>query len=179
MTGFIIGVVLVIALVAIAIVAFVYFGSRGEQSETTTHTETPKEGGAPNELDLLFDQLADALLELKLSDASKEVFDKAMLVVDRLYELLPKFIEKHGSTELAFVLVQVGKNYLPNLLIPYSEMSRTAQQNKESELVDALALLLDQIKKIEESYDKGEEDRFETEATFLKKRFLGESIEAS
>lgn len=179
MLGFVFGALLAIMLV---VVGLAFFNKRPDSRATKEVRNEPaqpaNESSSSSELDQLFGRLADCLLELRLSEASQVVFDNAMQVVDKLYLLLPQFVEKHGRTELAFVLVQIGKNYLPNLLTPYSEMSRAAQQSKEQELINALALLQKEIQKVQDIYDRGEVNSFETEAIFLKNKFLAQTIEA-
>lgn len=182
MSGFILGAVFVLLVIAVVIYMVTKKrtgdgGGTWVSPEPTTRKNEPV--AVPNELDQMFGKLADLLLELRISGASQSVFDAARQVVDGLVQLLPKFTAEYGHTELAFVLVQIGKNYLPNLLTPYSKLSRQTQQANEGELQGALTVLMEEIVKVQGIYERGEVNRFETEATFLKHRFLGESIEAS
>lgn len=179
----IIGGVLIVVIIAILIIV------RRQSSEQVGYGESQTTDAArarvkesveePDKMTALCGDLADLMLKLRSSGVSQAVSDDVKDIIVPLTVLLPRFEERHKGSELMFVLGQIGKNYLPDLLNPFSEMSAEMKAQNEQKLRISLASLKKEIDKVQGILDRGEVSRFETEATFLRKRFLSESVEVN
>lgn len=177
------GVVLAVVIVAILIAV------RRQKSEQVGYGESQATEAArakvkesvekPDKMTELCGDLADLMLKLRSSGVSQAVSDDVKDIIVPLTVLLPRFEERHRDSELMFVLSQIGKSYLPDLLNPFSEMSAEMKAQNEQKLRISLASLKKEIDKVQGILDRGEVSRLEVEATFLRKRFLSESVEVN
>ncbi|MDO8506954.1 MAG: hypothetical protein Q7S53_00085 [bacterium] len=183
--GFIIigGIVLVVIIAILIIIVrrqkSEQVGSSESQTTDTTRARVKESVEEPDEMTKLCGNLADLMLKLRSSGVSQAVSDDVKDIIVPLTVLLPRFEERHKGSELMFVLGQIGKSYLPDLLNPFSEMSAEMKAQNEQKLRVSLASLKKEIDKVQGILDRGEVGRFETEAGFLRQKFLSESIEVS
>lgn len=177
----IVGVFLLAVLAILIVVLRQMSGQVGYGKSQTTDTAragVKESDEEPDKMTALCGDLADLMLKLRSSGVSQAVSDDVKDIIVPLTVLLPRFEERHRGSELMFVLGQIGKNYLPDLLNPFSEMSAEMKAQNEQKLRISLASLKKEIDEVQGILDRGEVGQFEIEATFLRQKFLSESLEA-
>lgn len=192
--GWILLLLLVIAVVVI-IIALGRKPQRGTAAEThgrhnptaqRTPSSTPRvtseedpEKAAFAEAQASVNHTLGALVDLRLKVALLPLSENATKlldeIIDHLWILLPIFKAQFMKNELTFVVEQIATRYVPDLIRPYLAMDEATRTAKAAELEKGLASVATELTSVRTLAQSRQANEFETQAKFLRMKFLGET----
>ena len=152
--------------------------------ESPGKTETPgesRENTASQQEKTTLEGLENLVrLNLKSRESGLEtdLLSSLELLVDRLFDILPRLNQLHRGSELAFVVNKIAGQYLNQITGAYLGLSAEARIGQKEELKRILTGLNDEVLEIIRIVDEQITGEFKTHAKFISTKFFGETVEA-
>ena len=127
---------------------------------------------------LALENLVRINLHARESGMEDGLLSELELLIDKLFDVLPRLSEQNRGSELSFVVNKIAGDYLSRIISSYlglAPSSRTAQTEELMRILKGLNEEINDITKIVEEQATGE---FKTHAKFISTKFFGETLEA-
>jgi Ca2+/Na+ antiporter len=179
-------IVAAIALAAIFVLAFLIsyaFKEKREDEKIRAEEERQRANAelvakASEKVNALLGGLADLLLKMKIAALAQEVIARTEEIVDKLMVLLPELNSKYAGIDFTFTVNQMSSRYLSKLINGYIVLSPEGREAHKGEMLDSLDALLKEVDQIAKIVEDQNLDAFDTRTTFIKRKFLSDSLEA-
>ncbi len=121
----------------------------------------------------LLDGLARLNLSVREAGLSQDIIRVVETVIDRLREMLPVLNSRFAGKDLTWTANQLARVYLPEKTVyPFLNLPLANQRAKESEVLETLNVLDNELGRIAGLVERDQVAEFDTAAAFMKARFL-------
>ncbi len=186
---FIVKLTLIVAAITLAVVfvlAFlISFIFKEKREDEKIRTEEARQRAnaelvakASEKVNALLGGLADLLLKMKIEALAEDVIARAGEIVEKLTALLPELNSKYAGIDFTFTVNQMSSQYLSKLINGYIVLTPEAREQQRGEMLDSLEALLKEVDQIARIVEEQNLDAFDTRTTFIKRKFLSDSVEA-
>jgi hypothetical protein len=133
---------------------------------------------ASEKVNALLGGLADLLLKMKIEALAPDVIARAEEIVEKLTALLPELNSKHAGIDFTFTVNQMSSRYLSKLINGYIALTPEGREAQRGEMLDSMDALIKEVDQIAKIVEDQNLDAFDTRTTFIKRKFLSDSVEA-
>lgn len=141
---------------------------RNSKHEKPTPTETTPED--PTETAI--ESLLSVNLDIRMAAPPDPVIRAYEALIDRIIALLPQVATASPGGELAWTVSRIATEYIPNKsAAPYLALAPQDRASKQSDVLNGLAAIDEQIEEISAMVSRRQTDEFDAKAEFLRRRF--------